>query len=297
MNALAPLLFLLTWSSGAIFVKLGLMSSSVWTFLAIRSTGAMVVLAAVLAIGFRSDFRATLNLPRQTILWAVFVGLLLQAGYQGAYFLAIANNLSPGTLTIILGAQPLLMPWIAREKTSWAAKGLLLMGFLGLVLAVTGTRELGNGSLLGVIFGGTALVAITVGTALQKQVGVPVAHSILWQYVGSVVIFGAIVLMEGWQVTANTNFLISAGWMILVVSVGANVLLLWMLSRHKASKIGVVFYFVPIVTMIGEHYIYGTAQSMQTLIGAFIVVMASLAFAKIDVVRQLIEFGRLSRNS
>lgn len=282
MNVVAPLLFLLMWSSGAIFVKLGLVSSSVWTFLAIRSTGAMLVLAVVLALGFRSDFRAALTLPRRTIVWAICVGLLLQAGYQGAYFLAIANKLSPGTLTIILGAQPLLTPWVAREKTPWTGKGLLLAGFLGLVLAVAGTRELGDRSILGITFGIVALVAITMGTALQKQVGVPVAHSILWQYIGSVLIFGAIVMAVGWQATPNISFLISAVWMILVVSVGANVLLLYMLSQHKASKIGVVFYFVPIVTMIGEHYIYGTSQSAETLVGAAIVVLSSVAFANLN---------------
>lgn len=86
MNILAPLLFLIMWSSGAIFVKLGLMSSSVWTFLAIRATGAMFVLAVVLAIALPSDFRAAMTLPRQTILRAVLIGLLLQAGYQATYF-------------------------------------------------------------------------------------------------------------------------------------------------------------------------------------------------------------------
>nr|BAJ23991.1 putative membrane protein [Bradyrhizobium sp. HWK12] len=189
MNILVPPLFLLMWSSGAIFVKLGLMSSSVWTFLAVRSTGATLVLALVLAIGFRSDFHAALMLPRRTIFRAVSVGLLLQAGYQGAYFLAIANQLSPGVLTIILGAQPLLMPWVARESVPWAGKALLLAGFFGLVLAVMGTRELGDGSLLGLIFGVVALVAITAGTALQKRIDLPVAHSILWQYIGSVLCF------------------------------------------------------------------------------------------------------------
>ncbi|WP_342726449.1 DMT family transporter [Bradyrhizobium sp. B097] len=283
MNVVAPLLFLVMWSSGAIFVKLGLMSSSVWTFLAIRSTGAMLVLAVVLAIGFRSDLRAALMLPRRIILWAVFVGVLLQAGYQGAYFLAIAHKLSPGTLTIILGAQPLLTPFVARERTSWAGKALLLTGFFGLVLAVAGTRELGDGSVLGLTFGVVALAAITVGTALQKQIGVTVARSILWQYIGSVLIFGAIVMVTGWYATPSISFLVSATWMILVVSVGANVLLLYMLSRHPASRVGVVFYFVPIVTLIGEHYIYGTAHSAEAVIGAAIVVLSSLIFAKFDV--------------
>ena len=282
MNVLAALLFLAMWSSGAIFVKLGLMSSSVWTFLAIRSMGAMLVLAIVWAIWFRSDFCAALKLPPWTILRAICIGLLLQAGYQGAYFLAIAHGLSPGTLTIILGAQPLLMPWVAREKTSWAGKALLLAGFFGLILAVIGTRELGDGSFLGVTFGVVALVAITVGTALQKRIGVGIARSILWQYIGSALIFGAALTVAGWQATPNLSFAVSATWMILVVSVGANVLLLYMLSQHQASKIGMIFYFVPIVTMIGEHYAYGTRQNAETVIGAAIVVLSSLAFAKLD---------------
>ncbi|MEH2549791.1 drug/metabolite transporter (DMT)-like permease [Bradyrhizobium sp. AZCC 2262] len=282
MNAVAALLFLSMWSSGAIFVKLGLMSSSVWTFLAIRSIGAMIVLTIVWAIWFRSDFRAALKLPPRAILWAVGVGLLLQAGYQGAYFLAMAHGLSPGTLTIILGAQPLLMPWVAREKTSWAGKALLFAGFFGLVLAVVGTRELGDGSLLALAFGAVALVAITAGTALQKRIGVDIARSILWQYLGSALIFGSVLTVTDWEATLNTSFVVSATWMILVVSVGANVLLLYMLAQHQAAKIGVLFYFVPIITMIGEHYIYGTRQGAQTVIGAAIVVLSSLTFAKLD---------------
>lgn len=282
LSVVAPMLFLVMWSSGAIFVKLGLMSSSVWTFLAVRSIGATLVLSVVLLVAFRSDFRAALALPGRTVLWAISVGLLLQAGYQGAYFLAIAHGLSPSTLTIILGAQPLLTPWIARERVPWRGMVLLLAAFLGLVLAVVGTRAVGDGSVSGVGFGVIALLAITVGTALQKQIGVAVARSIVWQYIGSALVFGTVVAVTGWRATLDVGFLISAAWMILVVSVGANVLLLYLLSRHQASKIGVVFYFVPIVTMIGEHYIYGTPQSAETVIGAAILVLSSLAFARLD---------------
>lgn len=266
-------------------MKLGLMNSSVWTFLAIRSIGAMLVLTFVLAIGFRSDFRATLTFPHRTILWTIFIGFLLQAGYQGAYFLAIAHRLSPGTLTIILGAQPLLMPWVAGEKMSWVGKALLLAGFFGLMLAVASTREFGDGSVLGVIFGVVALAATTIGTALQKRIGVTISRSILWQHIGSGLIFSAILIATGWQAQLNTNFLISAAWMILVVSVGANVLLLYLLSRHHASKIGIIFYFVPVVTMIGEHYVYGATQSVKTIVGTAIIVLSSLAFAKLDLSR------------
>jgi len=295
MNVVLSLLFLLMWSSGAIFVKLGLMSSSVWTFLAIRSAGAMLVLAAILVVVFRSDFWTALSLPLRTILGAVFVGLLLQAGYQGSYFLAIAHDLSPGALTIILGAQPLLMPWLAGERTHWVGKALLLAGFLGLALAVMGARELGAGGISGILFGMGALACITVGTTLQKRIGVPVAQSILWQYIGSVVVFTATVIATGWHATLNLSFLASAAWMILVVSVGANVLLLYMLSRHQTSKIGVLFYFVPVATMIGERFIYGTRHSLQTVIGAVIVVLSSLAFANLDFL--LRHLGFPSRNS
>ena len=49
--------------------------------------------------------------------------------------------------------------------------------------------------------------------------------------------------------------------------VPANVLLLYMLSQHQASKIGIIFYYVPIVTMLGEHYVYGTIRNAETVIG------------------------------
>lgn len=37
LNTIAPVLFLVMWSSGAVIVKLGLQFSSQWSFLALRA--------------------------------------------------------------------------------------------------------------------------------------------------------------------------------------------------------------------------------------------------------------------
>ncbi|WP_413205320.1 DMT family transporter [Rhodospirillum sp. A1_3_36] len=282
MSVLAPVLFLLMWSSGAIFVKLGLMSASVWTFLFLRAAGATLVLLIVLSLRYPRDLRVALTLPLRVVLKASGIGLMLQAGYQGAYFLAIAHGLSPGVLTIILGAQPLLMPWVAREAVSTAGKGLLLLGFMGLVLAVLGTRDTSTASLWGIAFGVVALVGITIGTALQKDLGLPIAQSIIWQYLGSVVVFTVCLLLAGWQATLDFPFILSTAWMVLVVSVGANLLLLYLLNRHAASQVGNVFYFIPILTLAADHYFYGAEITWMTLAGGAGVVLSSLAFVGIE---------------
>ena len=47
LERLAPILFLLMWSSGAIFVKMGLENASVWSFLTLRATGAFLLMGVI----------------------------------------------------------------------------------------------------------------------------------------------------------------------------------------------------------------------------------------------------------
>jgi drug/metabolite transporter (DMT)-like permease len=52
LERLAPILFLLMWSSGAIFVKMGLENASVWSFLTLRATGAFLLMGVIREFNF-----------------------------------------------------------------------------------------------------------------------------------------------------------------------------------------------------------------------------------------------------
>jgi len=57
LEKMAPILFLLMWSSGAIFVKLGLQDASVWSFLTLRATGAFVIITLIVIAWRGQQFR------------------------------------------------------------------------------------------------------------------------------------------------------------------------------------------------------------------------------------------------
>jgi drug/metabolite transporter (DMT)-like permease len=266
------------WSSGAIFVKLGLQSASVWSFLVLRAVAALALLTGIVAVAQRDVLRDAFSLPLSKTLQALSIGLVLQVAYQSSFFLAIAHGLSPGVLAIVLGMQPLITPWMAREALGWKAQLTLAVGFAGLVVAVYGSRDTSAVTAAGVTYATLAVVAITAGTVLQKRTGISPAVSALWQYVAASIVFGSVVLWTGWQVTFDARFIISLAWMAGVVSVGAILLLLHMLANDSVTRVNVLFYLVPVLTMALDFAIFGTPVTLLTIAGGLAVVAAIRLF-------------------
>ena len=100
MNAWPTALFVLLWSSGAIFSRWGLDDASPFVLLALRFGVALVFLWL---LGWRE--RRWLPEPG-TRAQVAGTGLLLVGGYSCAYFLALDQGLTPGALATILGVQP-----------------------------------------------------------------------------------------------------------------------------------------------------------------------------------------------
>lgn len=76
-DALTPILFLLFWSGGALFSKLGLQYSNVWTFLFLRAMLALVLLGSWF-FARREYGKIGSELSKAEILRILFSGLLLQ---------------------------------------------------------------------------------------------------------------------------------------------------------------------------------------------------------------------------
>lgn len=271
---LAPALFLLMWSSGAIFVKLGLQDASVWVFLAVRAIGSALLLGLV-AIAFlnRRGSNLLVMVPSQAPK-ILAVGLVIQVAYQAFFFLALDHNLSPGVLSIILGLQPILSPVIAREKPGPIGYVLLLTGFAGLVIAVAGARDLNSISTLGVAFGVLAAGSISTGAVLQTTLSAHPITSAFYQNLASAALFFVLVVATDWRMNLSGTFVVSAVWMIVVVSTLSVLLLYYMLQHEAVNNVAVLFYLVPILTIAWDYCVFGTRISGATLLGALIVVLS-----------------------
>ena len=135
----APALFLLLWSSGFVFLKLGLAHADPLTFLALRYA-CVVALVGIAFWWLRPALPAT---PR---IWMhlALVGLFLQAGYFAFTYLSLKLGLSAGAVALITSQQPILVgllaPLLEPMRIHWTPALLGSLAYLVLcnsLIAIT----------------------------------------------------------------------------------------------------------------------------------------------------------------
>ncbi|GGE09442.1 hypothetical protein GCM10011571_08410 [Marinithermofilum abyssi] len=171
------LAFVVMWSSGGIFVELGLDEARPFNFLALRLLLSTVIMWLIC-------FRLRPAFPTQWVEWRdiLITGFFLQVGYQIFFFLALAYEVFPGLLAIILGAHPILTAVFAKEETNKNQWLGLLLGIQGLVLVVGDSIFIGTISVVGIGSALLSLASITIGTIWQKRISLSLPANMALQY-------------------------------------------------------------------------------------------------------------------
>jgi drug/metabolite transporter (DMT)-like permease len=290
MARIAPGLFVVLWSSGFIGAKYGLPYAEPLTFLAVRMALGATLFAAIVI--------ATRPLwPSGTLLLhSAVTGLLAQGLYLGGVFVSIHLGLPAGLSALITGLQPILTSTLASRwlgervgLRQWAGLGL---GALGVYLVVAGRVEIGGTLPAAWTAIAAALIGITVGTLYQKRycAGVDLRINVMMQLTAAQVVFipGAL-LFETRDVAWTVDFLFALGWLVLVMSFGANLVLYWLVRRQAATQVASLFYLTPAVTALMAWVLFGERLDVLSIVG-----MVACAVAVLLVnVRQ----GRTSQTS
>lgn len=268
---LLPGIFVVMWSSGAIFAKLGLEFTGPLTFLALRLILSWVIIGSISLI-LHPEFPHTIGQWRTILL----IGVFLQIGYQSFFFFALAHGVSPGLLTIILGMQPIITSGFSKDHVGVFQWVGLLLGLLGLILVVIASFVIGNISWAGIGSALLSLISITVGTFLQKTVKTDQLASITIQYTGSAVILTVLAMaFEHFIVHWTPAFMLALGWMVFIVSVGATLLLYFMIQRGSLTRVTSLFYSVPAVTALLDYIVFGQRLHQEVIMG-MLLIMAGL---------------------
>lgn len=278
----SPIMFLLSWSSGAIVVKLGLQDASVCSFLAMRNMGAFALFTLVCWGRFGRVGRALFaELSRPVLGRIIWSGLALQVAYQSFFFLALDAGLSPGLLAIVLGLQPMLMPVIARDALGWRGYSVLLLGFAGLVVVIWGSKDMQGLSVSGLMLAMISVLAMSYGTTLQSRSTVSPLIAAWVQSALASVVFFVVATFEGWRIEFTGDLVASLIWMTVVVSVGSTLLLLHLLSSGDAGRVGVLFYLVPVLTFGLDILIFGAETSLLGFVGCATVAVSVFLFRRL----------------
>ncbi len=271
--AIAPWIFVLLWSTGFIGARFGLPYIEPFTFLFLR-----FLIATTLIVGITVSLRSAWPRSRAAIGHSAVVGLLLHGGYLGGVFYAIDHGMSAGVSALIVSLQPILTAVFSqlalRERVlprQWLG---LLLGLAGVGLVV-GEKLLTIASVPAITLPTltAALIALcgtTAGTLYQKRFGAgsPLIGGTGVQYLAAAVLMGlGSFIFETRQIDWQPQLFFAMGWLVLVLSLGAIMLLMLLIRTSSTARVASLFYLVPPATAIEAYLLFGERFGPMALIG------------------------------
>ncbi|MBC7940496.1 MAG: DMT family transporter [Chitinophagaceae bacterium] len=271
-----PAVFVLIWSTGFVVARFAMPHAPPFTFLSWRYAISIVALL-VWVRWARATWPAS---PRQWLHLAV-IGLGVHAGYLGGVWAAVRGGIGAGTVSLIVGLQPVLTAlWVAGAGVQggkdaqqhrvtarqWAGLGL---GLAGLLLVVW--RKLGLGEVTGFNLGLAlvALLSITAGTLYQKRFVEPcdVRTANTVQLLAALVVSWPLALLEPGSMDLHPELIGAMAWSVLVLTLGGSSLLYMLIQRGAATRVTSLMYLVPPCTALLAWLLFGEELSGQVLAG------------------------------
>lgn len=286
--AAMPALFVLLWSTGFIGAKFGLPYAEPFTFLFVRFVLTLALLIPLVFL-LRGDW------PESPRLWGHIAtsGLMVHGAYLGGVFYGIYLGMPAGLASLLVGLQPLLTAALARPLLNERLNPLqwvgLALGLVGITLVLGSKLNPGDGGLFqGFGLGAlacvmVALAGISCGTLYQKRfcTGMPLLSGTVVQYLGAGLLLGlGALLFEERHIDWTPTFLLTLGWLALVLSIAAILLLMALIKRGEASRVASLFYLVPPVTALEAWWLFDEALPPIALAGMAIALTGVVMVAR-----------------
>ena len=266
--------FVLLWGSAAIFTRWGLDNASPIALLILRFSTALIVLS-LLAI-----FRKRLLPKHGTRKQVLLTGLLMIAGYSICYFKAMAHGVTPGLMATIMGIQPILTLCLIEKNLQKERLVGLFIALAGLILLVWKSLTMSFIAPIGMFFALTALICITFGAIMQKNIQQAPTDVLPLQYIVSLVVCLFIAPFEHFEITWNSQLIISVLFLGILISVVAQLLLYRLLSQGNIVNVTSLFYLVPVVTALLDFLILKNTLPLAGLVGMVAILLGLLLVFK-----------------
>ncbi|MGM0766774.1 MAG: DMT family transporter [Pseudomonadota bacterium] len=271
-----PALFVWLWSTGFIGAKYGLPYAEPFTLLLIRMLITLALLAG-LAWLMKTRWPGWRGAGHLAV-----TGLLVHGCYLGGVYYAIQGGMPSGLVSLIVGLQPLVTAAAAvvilREGVSGRQWLGLLLGLVGVTLVLMEKFAGDQGDASGfpwwsLVWAGFSLAGISLGTVYQKRHGTQadLVAGTLVQYSAAAVFFaiGAFAL-ESREVNWTLQLQLSMAWLVFGVSIGAILLLMWLIRQGAASQVASLFYLVPPVTALEAFWLFDERLGVLAMAGGLV---------------------------
>jgi drug/metabolite transporter (DMT)-like permease len=285
MLRLAPAMFVFLWSTGWIAARAAAPYADPLTFLAARYTLAGIAMAALCVV-----MGAAWPRGGSAVGHSLVSGVLLHAGYLGPVWYAVAQGVPAGISGVLAASQPLLTALFAGAligetitRRQWAGIGV---GFAGILLVLAPKVALAASTDLTALrwplfVNALGMVSVTLGTFYQKRF-LPTGDlrtMAAWQYVGAAAATApAAFLLEPMRLEWTWQSTLTMAWAVIAISLGAILLLLWLIRNGAVSRAATLIYLVPPAVVIEAWLLFGETVSPLQIVGV-IVTVAGVALA------------------
>jgi drug/metabolite transporter (DMT)-like permease len=268
-----PWIFVLLWSTGFVGARYATDDTGPLTFLAVR-----MLLAAALLASF-AVVRTAPRVERGLIPWVVLAGIGMHVLYLGGVFVAIDRGLPAGVSALIAGLHPVITALASRRvlgerliRLQWVGVGL---GFAGVTAVVVDRLMTHSSGVTAMTMGASALSVLGMagGTLVQRKKcsAMPLLWGTVVQYASSAIVLGVLVVVwehVDFRFTARSVFAMT--WAVVVLSIAAVLLMLWLLQRRAASQVTSLFFLTPALSAVEGAILFGEQLGALAVVGLVI---------------------------
>jgi drug/metabolite transporter (DMT)-like permease len=159
---------------------------------------------------------------------------------------------------------------LLRERTGPRQWLGLALGVVGVVLVVGDRIAVERLEFGAVMLSVLALASITLGTVWQKRHGaaVDLRTGAAIQFMAAALVMAPFALtLETREVRWTGEFVFAMAWLVLVLSLGAIFLLLFLIRQGAASQVASLFYLVPPTTALMAWPLFGETYTLTAAAG------------------------------
>ena len=274
--ALAPLLFVLFWSSGFVAAKLAVPFAEPCTFLFLRFA---LVVVALLPFVLLAKSRPTSREASATVL----AGGLMQGFYLSCVVWSIYLGLPAGVVALTVSLHPITTALLSSGALGERIRPLgwlgFVLGIIGALLVLWPKLDVGVDEvpLAALALCAAALPFMSSGTIVQKGLAPSIAplSATCIQNAGGCLVTGIGALALETRIVDWAPLMIgSLLWQAVIVSIGAVALLLLMLRVRDASRAASVFFLVPAGSAALAYLVLGERLEPLQLAGMVVLTAA-----------------------
>ena len=191
-------------------------------------------------------------------------------------FFAVSKGISASLVALIVSLTPILTSLLAKiylneifSKMQWIGT---LLGFSGAVIIIFSDLKEGL-SLIAFFAGLIGLISSSIGMIWQKRISSDLSllgNNFIQALSASIFHLILALVFENYFMNFTNEFIFAMSWQIFAISLGAFLILMWLLKNKQANQTSSLYFLIPPVSAIMAYFVLNEQISYLDIIGLLI---------------------------